>query len=685
MRQLVIALAATAALAGCPAPVPPASAPDTALRIRIAQAEARRAGGVAELGQLAAQGPVAQRALALRGLGRTGATGVLAALRDPDPEIVGAAAAAIGVAASLDDAELGATDALVRALDRGGPAGPAIVEALGRAGTVAAQPALVRALRAPALAEQAALALARHGRRKLAWSPASRAAVVAAASSRDDAVRYAAVYALAREHQPPDEPGPTAALIAVLADPIAEIRAQAIAGLGKRKAIAAARARHAPLDALLLDRDWRVAAEAVRALADGPEGQDAIAASLIQRIDRLAGDPSSAQVILEAEHALSGAADRPAVAAALTRLAEPGAATVPALTRAWIRCLAVAATLHGRADADLAPALACELPPGIGLPLVGELIQAGTGALASRRAALGRLLGDRDPRVRAAGLGALAALAKAGDEHDRQVASAQVVAGLAASDLIVASAAVDAATSLREAGPAPDVDRAAIDRASRERDPELGVALLELIGKLGLADGAPACRAALTGDAVRARAGAKCLEALGTPVPPPAATAPALPPVDVASVIGKTIRWRVETTRGALVIQLRPDVAPWAVAAIVALTRKHFYDGLAFHRVVPNFVVQGGDPTESGSGGPGFTLPAEPASLRDGAGYRTGGAGIADAGRDSGGSQWFVMHGRAPHLDGRYTWFGSVVSGQNVADSLLIGDKIVRATIELAP
>ena len=150
-------------------------------------------------------------------------------------------------------------------------------------------------------------------------------------------------------------------------------------------------------------------------------------------------------------------------------------------------------------------------------------------------------------------------------------------------------------------------------------------------------------------------------------------------------MIGKALRWRVTTTRGDLVIALHPDVAPWAVAMIVALTRKHFYDGLAFHRVVPNFVVQGGDPTESGSGGPGFSIPAEPAALADGIGYRAGGVGIADSGRDSGGSQWFAMHSRAPHLDGRYTQIGTLETGQKSADALLIGDRVVRATIEVGP
>jgi cyclophilin family peptidyl-prolyl cis-trans isomerase len=188
----------------------------------------------------------------------------------------------------------------------------------------------------------------------------------------------------------------------------------------------------------------------------------------------------------------------------------------------------------------------------------------------------------------------------------------------------------------------------------------------------------------LTGDPVRAKAAASCLKALGEPVPEVAHGAAHPPPVDVSAVIGKRVRWRVTTTRGELIIRLHPEVAPWAVATIVALTRKGFYDGLAFHRVVPNFVVQGGDPTESGTGGPGFTIPAEPAALGDGEGYRAGGVGIADAGRDSGGSQWFVMHSRAPHLDGRYTWFGTLELGQSVADSLLIGDRVVRAVVEVA-
>ena len=93
-------------------------------------------------------------------------------------------------------------------------------------------------------------------------------------------------------------------------------------------------------------------------------------------------------------------------------------------------------------------------------------------------------------------------------------------------------------------------------------------------------------------------------------------------------------------------------------------------------------MIQGGDPTESGWGGPGFTIPAEPSS---GARFVEGGVGIADAGRDSGGSQWFVMHAAAPHLDGRYTWVGHVMVGLKSSDALVIGDRIEHATIEIEP
>jgi len=702
---VLLLLVACSAPARAPAPArPPGDAP---LRLRVARAEARRAGGIAELAELATRGEKPERLLALRGLGRIGSVGtaapsagaavagpptgarpialLLAALGDRDPEIVGAAAAAIGVAASLDDGDLGVSEALVAALARGGAP---VIEALGRAGTAAAQLALVAALGDPRLAELAGLALGRHGRRKIALGEPARQALVSAAASSDPAVRYAAVHALAREHEPPDHPASTAALVERLADPLAEIRAQAVAALTRRKAVAAATALGARFDALLVDRDWRVAVEAVRALGDSDDGRDAIATALVRRFDELArGQPTWAHVVIEGERTLASAARRPLVEAALGALASraPAALAIPALTRGWIECLAVAALERARPVPDLAVLERCGLPDVLRLPLVAELIAADVGALPARRAALARLLHHAEPRVRAAGVGALAALWKSGEASDRTQVIEAMTAALAADAPAVAGAAADAATALYEVIGTGDhawLDAAVVARAQAERDPELGAALLALIGQRKLAAGAAACRGGLGGDPVRARAGAACLAALGEPVPDTTAPASAPPPVDVAAVIGKRLRWRVTTTRGDVVITLHPEVAPWAVATIVALTRRGFYDGLAFHRVVPDFVVQGGDPTESGSGGPGFAIPAEPATVLDRAGYLAGGVGIADAGRDSGGSQWFVMHSRAPHLDGRYTWIGAVERGQAAADALLIGDRIVRATVE---
>jgi cyclophilin family peptidyl-prolyl cis-trans isomerase len=93
--------------------------------------------------------------------------------------------------------------------------------------------------------------------------------------------------------------------------------------------------------------------------------------------------------------------------------------------------------------------------------------------------------------------------------------------------------------------------------------------------------------------------------------------------------------------------------------------------------VVPGFVVQGGDPTGSGWGGPGFTIPGEP-SVQP---FTRGAVGIADAGKDTGGSQFFIMHGRAPHLEGRYTHVGRVTRGMEVVDALIVGDRIVRSWV----
>jgi HEAT repeat protein/cyclophilin family peptidyl-prolyl cis-trans isomerase len=133
----------------------------------------------------------------------------------------------------------------------------------------------------------------------------------------------------------------------------------------------------------------------------------------------------------------------------------------------------------------------------------------------------------------------------------------------------------------------------------------------------------------------------------------------------------------IVTERGDIVIRLFGDDAPNTVESFVNLARKGFYDGLTFHRVVPNFVIQGGCPRGDGWGGPGYTLRCEINRKH----YLSGAVGMAHAGVDTGGSQFFITHSPQPHLDGRYTVFGQVISGMDVVDSIQMGDRIVEVKI----
>ncbi|MBU1073478.1 peptidylprolyl isomerase [bacterium] len=129
-------------------------------------------------------------------------------------------------------------------------------------------------------------------------------------------------------------------------------------------------------------------------------------------------------------------------------------------------------------------------------------------------------------------------------------------------------------------------------------------------------------------------------------------------------------RVRCITGRGDFVMALDGGIAPNTCATFLALVRDGFYEGLSFHRVVPDFVIQGGDPLGTGWGGPGFTIRSEWSTTT----YERGTVGVAHSGRDTGGSQFFVTLSPQPHLDGRYTVFGKVVEGMEVAESMQPGD-----------
>jgi len=117
--------------------------------------------------------------------------------------------------------------------------------------------------------------------------------------------------------------------------------------------------------------------------------------------------------------------------------------------------------------------------------------------------------------------------------------------------------------------------------------------------------------------------------------------------------------------------------APMNVENFVELARRGYFNGIVFHRVVPNFVVQGGDPRGDGNGGPGYQIRCEINEVP----YDRGAVGMALSGKDTGGSQFFFTHSPQPHLDGGYTVFGRVVDGMDVVDRLARGDKILTVTI----
>jgi peptidyl-prolyl cis-trans isomerase B (cyclophilin B) len=143
---------------------------------------------------------------------------------------------------------------------------------------------------------------------------------------------------------------------------------------------------------------------------------------------------------------------------------------------------------------------------------------------------------------------------------------------------------------------------------------------------------------------------------------------------------GKAYRASVETDRGVIELELQAKHAPKTVNNFVFLARQGFYDGVAFHRVIADFMIQGGDPTGTGRGGPGYRFEDEFAGnpLR----HEKGVISMANAGPDTNGSQFFITHTPQPHLDGRHTVFGKVVVGQAVVDAIRQGDRIVRVTIQ---
>ncbi len=143
---------------------------------------------------------------------------------------------------------------------------------------------------------------------------------------------------------------------------------------------------------------------------------------------------------------------------------------------------------------------------------------------------------------------------------------------------------------------------------------------------------------------------------------------------------GKTYRVTVETTKGNVMLELYPRHAPKTVNNFFFLTKEEFYDGVTFHRVIENFVIQGGDPTGTGRGGPGYSFEDE---VKDNPlKHETGVISMANAGPGTNGSQFFITHSPQPHLNGLHTVFGKVVEGMDVVYAIRQGDKMLKLTIQ---
>jgi cyclophilin family peptidyl-prolyl cis-trans isomerase len=469
-----------------------------------------------------------------------------------------------------------------------------------------------------------------------ALSPPAVSGLIDALDDDDAAVRRAAAHAFSRYGQPEAAP----ALVNRLEDDDEWVRLWALRALGKsgRSETAEALARR------LRDSSPRVRTEALLAIV-------ALGAD-VPLPGSLAEDPSL-HVRAALASALGGRDDAEATLRRLERDPSPTviASAIGALAR--------------RGGAEYRPAIEAFLADEswvLRVAAARATAHLGHDALELARVALG----DPDPRVQAAALEAASGL---------DGGEALVVEALADEDLaVVRGGAVfllaDSSSPRKvewfhrtyEDSPGPEWVEVREALIGAVTDDDQAGPLLRRAAE----DPAPSVR-------LRAR---RALEDRGLDVPPAALPAP-----EASRWIGTTFDEApvvvLETAKGTIEIQCLPDRAPIHVASFVDLVRRGFYDGLIWHRVVPNFVIQGGDSRGDGWGTGGLTLRDEIDRER----FDRGLVGMPKAGKDTGGCQIFITHVPTPHLDGNYTIFGRVIAGMEVVDRIEVGDSISSARI----
>lgn len=574
-------------------------------------------------------------------------------LADAEPSVRRAAAFAAGISADRRLVPL-----LTRALaDPDRETASAAALALGRLGGAGAERALRAVLEGPegGPAGAAAAALFRSP------DPGLVPLLARATSAPDASTRRAAAWALARSPRP----GSEAALRPLLGDGDAEVAAWAARALGLLSdaeavpgllALASAGGPGPAIQALL-------ALE--RLAAKGRAGPGARAVGMARHRDAHPGVAAASLTLLRryaAEAEVAGA-----LAAVVAGGGRRGGIALASLAAADAeRALSLAFPSGAGATLDLrlgaAEALPLLSPDEVGSWLDALLADPAArvrmeavsrlprDAAAAHAARIARALGDPDGGVASAALGVASPLA-AGPAADAAVRRAWRTAygkALGSGEPDLAASALDAAASLSEGG---------CDLLSGQRDAE--------------------------DDLVRSRARRLLAERCSVDVSPLAhrpfvtrLTAADYRRLARLAEAGRLLA-SVETTRGAFEIELLSEDAPLTVDSFAALARTGFFDGTTIHRVVPDFVVQAGDPRGDGTGGPGYALRDELNPLP----YVRGRVGMALSGPDTGGSQWFVTLSSQPHLDGAYTVFGEVTAGMAVVEAIEQNDRILTVRV----
>ena len=676
--------------------------------LQIVQAEDERRWEDSDLGKLLADANPAVRARAALAAGRIGdegAVGPLGAMLngDRDDSVRAAAAFALGEI-EAEPASAALTQAL--RLSKSPALRARVVEALGKIaaalpeGRADAKRRIGEAITTALAAEQRAArpnrALVLQGlTAMLRARPENGARTVALfLSSADARARADAANTLARLRAKES----LERLRAILAsDTDAVARANAARALGAAEDTAAFEvlAQHAATDA-----DARVRVSAVRALAQIKEPR--AAETLVRRGGELfaayksarvggAANPSEVNELLEVATAmgrvLANSNDERALM--LLRASREGGVVAPELETALAR-IAPTQYLREKGVADFVAQASRRGAAGVTWQKVSALAQ-GLGEMAGVTSAQ---VGNSVVSLQADAQIALRALVQSPSTPPsslpdllRALAAFKPIdlaavarAALANQDVIARATAADI---LSELPPEPETARSLSEALPRALNDEINDATLSILGALAKQQGAevePAVKSALetttdylvrrrAADILRERAGGASGERRVETVN----TRNHREDYERALArIGKQVRAVIVTDKGSFTMELLPEEAPLTVDNFVGLARRNYFNNVLFHRVVPNFVVQGGDPRGDGNGGPGYQIRCEINEVP----YNRGAVGMALSGKDTGGSQWFVTHSPQPHLDGGYTVFGRVVEGLEVIDRIVRGDRI---------